>query len=277
MPCLRKSPHLIAEFHWSINFCKQVTKQITTQLGFSIDLLGNYPCKYDNQNINIYSREASGRMPQAERVYNLVARITWTARVLSRMQNSMRHKSRYEYILGVRQWLHVGLNHGAFCVSRQHSLCSWWLAHFHLLFMKGSCVVYSSMKQCLQSVNHEQFPINITQNGKHNKWPEIFNFQPKLLWRMPTKIHRKRGRRQQHEAAHKAQRTSLSTAKATSSTQRPQTCTEAAAKHYNYTANGADEEREHRLPTLQKAMGRSGNAYSLQQNYLFKNAIFLEH
>ena len=41
-------------------------------------------------------------------------------------------------------------------------------------------------------------------------------------------------------------------------------CTEAATKYYNYTANGADEEREYRLPTLQKAMGRSGNAYGLQ-------------
>ena len=187
----------------------------------------------------------------------------------------MRHKSPYECILGVCQWLHVALRHRAFCVSRQHRLCSWWLAHFHVLFMKGSCVVYSSMKQCLQSVNHEQLPIHMTQSSKHNKWLEIFNFQPKLLWRMPTKIHREREKRQQQEAAHKAQRASLSTAKATSSTQRPQTCTEAMTKYYNYTANGADEEREHRLPTLQKAMGRSGNAYSLQQNYLFKNAIFL--
>ena len=73
MPCLRKSPHLLTEFHWSTKVCKQVTKQITTQLGFSIVLLGNYPCKYDNQNVHIYSREASGRMLQAKRVYNLVA------------------------------------------------------------------------------------------------------------------------------------------------------------------------------------------------------------
>ena len=73
-------------------------------------------------------------------------------------------------------------------------------------------------------------------------------------------------RRRQQEAASEAQRTSLSTAKATSSTQRPQTCREAATKYYNYTAN---EEREHRLPTLQKAMGRSGNAYWVRQyNYL---------
>ena len=33
------------------------------------------------------------------------------------------------------------------------------------------------MKQCLQSVNHEQFHIQMTQNNKHNKWLEfsIFN------------------------------------------------------------------------------------------------------
>ena len=49
-------------------------------------------------------------------------------------------------------------------------------------------------------------------------------------------------------------------AKATSSTQRPQTCTEAATKYYNYTANKTAEEREHRLLTLQKAM-RRGNAW----------------
>ena len=69
-------------------------------------------------------------------------------------------------------------------------------------------------------------------------------------------------RQRQQEAARESQRTSLSTAKATSSTQRPQTCTEAATKYYNYTAN---EEREHRLTTLQKAMGRSGNAYWVRQ------------
>ena len=49
-------------------------------------------------------------------------------------------------------------------------------------------------------------------------------------------------------------------AKATSSTQRPQTRTEAATKYYNYTANKTAEEREHRLLTLQKAM-RRGNAW----------------
>ena len=29
------------------------------------------------------------------------------------------------------------------------------------------------MKQSLQSVNYEQFPIQMTQDNKHNKWLEI--------------------------------------------------------------------------------------------------------
>ena len=36
--------------------------------------------------------------------------------------------------------------------------------------------------------------------------------------------------------------TSLSTAKATSSTHRPETCTKAATKYYNYIVNETDEE-----------------------------------
>ena len=39
------------------------------------------------------------------------------------------------------------------------------------------------MKQYLPSVNHEQFPIQMTH--KHNKWLQILaegDFSPKLLW-----------------------------------------------------------------------------------------------
>ena len=46
------------------------------------------------------------------------------------------------------------------------------------------------MKQCLQSVNHEQFPIQMKQDNKDNNWLEILDFQPKLFWRTPTKLHR---------------------------------------------------------------------------------------
>ena len=51
VPCLRKSPHLIAEFYWILYPCKQIKKQITTQLtnGFPAVLLRNYPCKYGIQ------------------------------------------------------------------------------------------------------------------------------------------------------------------------------------------------------------------------------------
>ena len=134
---------------------------------------------------------------------------------------------RYEFMLGVRQWRHVALRHGAFCVSRQHRLRRWWPAHFMCYSWKAH--VYSSMKQCLQLVNHEQFPIQMKQQqtqqvaGNH---------------RFLTKTHREPRRRQQ-EAVGKAQRTSLSRVKAMSSTQQPQTYTGAATKiiplHYKWS------------------------------------------
>ena len=111
-------------------------------------------------------------------------------------------------------------------------------------------------------MNHEQFPIEMTQNSKHNKWLEMLadkDFPPKLLWRTPTKIHRERKRRRQQKAAKQRDNRLFSTATATSSTQRPQTCIEVGTKYYNYTANEANEDREHQLPTLQKAIRRSSN------------------
>ena len=45
---------------------------------------------------------------------------------------------------------------------------------------KTHVFIHASMKQCLQSVNHEQFPIQMTQNNKYNKWLEILDFQTKL-------------------------------------------------------------------------------------------------
>ena len=53
-------------------------------------------------------------------------------------------------------------------------------------------------------MSHEQFPMQMTQNSKHNKWLEVLagkDFPPKLLWRTPTKIHRERRRRRQQKAA----------------------------------------------------------------------------
>ena len=106
--------------------------------------------------------------------------------------------------------------------------------------------------------------MQMTRKSKHNKWLEILageDFPLKLLWRTPSKIHRKRIEEDKREA----ERTSLSIAKATSSTQRPQTCTEASAKYYiitlqaRLTASETDEETKHRLGTLRKATRRSGN------------------
>ena len=55
-------------------------------------------------------------------------------------------------------------------------------AHFHELFMKGCCVYSSSVKRMF-TVNHEQFPMQMTH--KHNKWLQILaqeDFSPKVLW-----------------------------------------------------------------------------------------------
>ena len=141
---------------------------------------------------------------------------------------------------------------------------------FHVLFMKGCCVYSSSVKQCLPSVNHGQFPIQITQNCKHSKCLQILaeeDFPLKLLWRTPIKIHRRADRRRQPRSREHR----FSTAKATSSTQRPQTCTEAATKYYNYIVNETDEEREHRLPTLPKATRLDQATLKVySQNYLLR-------
>ena len=141
---------------------------------------------------------------------------------------------------------------------------------FHVLFMKGCCVYSLSVKQCLPSVNHEQFPILMTQNCKHSKCLQILaeeDFPLKLLWRTPIKIHRRADRRRQPRSREHR----FSTAKATSSTQRPQTCTEAATKYYNYIVNETDEEREHRLPTLPKATRLDQATLKVySQNYLLR-------
>ena len=75
---------------------------------------------------------------------------------------------------------------------------------FHVLFMKGCCVYSSSVKQCLPSVNHEQFPIQMTQNCKHSKCLQILaeeDFPLKLLWRTPIKIHRRADWRSQSRSS----------------------------------------------------------------------------
>ena len=65
---------------------------------------------------------------------------------------------------------------------------AWWSLSIHFsmnMFLDFAAddqriVMYYSWKA------HEKFPIQMTQNNKHNKWAEILDFQPKLLWRTPT-------------------------------------------------------------------------------------------
>ena len=75
------------------------------------------------------------------------------------------------------------------CFQGTYSLPPMTRAHFHVVWVS----FHRLLNNVLQSVNHEQFPMQMTQNSKHNKWLEILageDFPPKLLWRTPTKIHR---------------------------------------------------------------------------------------
>ena len=145
-----------------------------------------------------------------------------------------------------------------------------WSSHFHVLFMNGCCVYSSSVRRCLPSVNHEQFPMQMKQNCKHSKWLQILA-EETFHWNSSGERRLKFICERIKEENREAERTLLSTVKTTSSTQRPEKCTEAATKGYIYTVNGTDEEREHRLPTLQKATRLDQaklKAYS--QNYLLR-------
>ena len=169
-------------------------------------------------------------------------------------------------MLGVGQW-----RHGAVCISRQHRLCRRWPSRIScIIHERLFCFNSASVKQCLPSVNHELFSMQMTQNCKHSKYcksspRKIFN------WNSSRERRRKSISERIEEDNCEAERTSLSTAKATSSTQRPQTCTEAATKYYNYIVNETDEEREHRLPTLPKATRLDQATLKVySQNYLLR-------
>ena len=94
-------------------------------------------------------------------------------------------------MLGIRQW-----RHGAFCVSRQHRLRRRWPRRILM---------------CLPSVNHEQFPMQMTH--KHNKWLQILaqeDFPSKLLWSenadFQLSVNNERRRRQQETVEQKEHR-----------------------------------------------------------------------
>ena len=146
-------------------------------------------------------------------------------------------------MLGVRQW-----RHGAFCVSRQHRLCRLWPRR---IFMYYSWKAVVFIHRLWNYVYHRRITNNFPCKWHRTASTAVAAILAeedsplKLLWRTPIKIHRRAHRRRQPR--------SRENAKATSSKQRPQTCTEAATKYYNYTLNETNEERQHRLPTLPKA------------------------
>ena len=81
-------------------------------------------------------------------------------------------------------------------------------------------------------------------NGGFNKWLEILagkDLQTKL--RKSENVDFKFSKRNG---------TAIETLLETEAIQRPWICKDAATKYYNYTANKADEEREHRLATFQQ-------------------------
>ena len=69
--------------------------------------------------------------------------------------------------------------------------------HFHVEFMKGWCVYSSSVKQCLWSVNHEQFPMPMEQNSKQNLCWGRFSTETPLEREHRLEIYRQWRRRQQ--------------------------------------------------------------------------------
>ena len=84
------------------------------------------------------------------------------------------------------------------CAARGLSQLQNWM--LHLSYYEHMLGVHQWIVKKL--VNHKQFPMQMTQNSKRNKWLEILageDFPPKLLWRTPTKIHRERRKQRQQE------------------------------------------------------------------------------
>ena len=114
------------------------------------------------------------KSPSRKRIYNLVASArSARARVVLRLANL-----RAPFFMNL--CIFWCLPNVAQCVSKQHciELCHRWL---------GRTIM--PVKQCLRSVNHDKFPMQMTQKSKHSnagftKWLEILaveDFPPKLL------------------------------------------------------------------------------------------------
>ena len=129
------------------------------------------------------------------------------------------------------------------------------------------CIIHVRLL-CLLIVCETMFTIGESRTISHpnGQLTQEEDFPLKLVWRTQIKIHRRADRRRQPRSReHRS-----STVKVTS-TQRPQACTEAGTKYYNYIVNETDEEREHRLPTLPKAIRLDQATLKVNsQNYLLR-------
>ena len=83
-----------------------------------------------------------------------------------------------------------------FPAFRMGAYSGWARIRINTVFIKGCCCCSSSVKQCLSSVNHEQFLMQMTQNCMHSncKCLQILaeeDFTLKLLRGTPIKIFRR--------------------------------------------------------------------------------------
>ena len=158
------------------------------------------------------------------------------------------------------QWRHEALRHGALFVSRQHRLCCQWPGRTLMLYLRRT----DGFMQCLWNNVYDRWirsnflciwhrTASTTSDWKSSP-AKIFH------WNSSGERRLKFIAEQIEEDNSEAERT----ATAMSSTQPPQTCTEAVTKYYKYIVDETDEERKHWLSMLQKATRRSVNAWSLQ-------------
>ena len=136
---------------------------------------------------------------------------------------------RHKYIMQWYQYIFSGIN--ILCNGTNRFIktnINWMTILSHIVPDTFSCIIHERLL-CLLIVCETMFTIgesrtnsHPTQNCKLSKCLQILaeeDFPLKLLLRTPIKIYRRADRRRQPRTA--KQRTSLSTAKATSSTQRP--------------------------------------------------------
>ena len=115
-------------------------------------------------------------------------------------------------------------------------------AHFHVLFMKNWCVYSSFWNNVYDRWITSNFPRKwhrtaSTASGCKSSPRKIFN------WNSSKERRLKFSGDGIKEDNREAERTSVSTPKATSSTEQPETCTEAATKYYNYSVNDNEQLR----------------------------------